>query len=82
MFRGGIPPAFSHVGPVVAVCLDLGVTARFIPVREPWRRVHEAILGLLANMTIWQMSQPVPEAGHEHEPSTAQHQPLSQLLSL
>jgi hypothetical protein len=25
------------VGPIVATCLDLGVTARFIPLREPWR---------------------------------------------
>lgn len=36
-FRGGIPPQFQHFGPVVATCLDLGVTARFIPLREPWR---------------------------------------------
>lgn len=36
-FRGGIPPAFPYFGPIVAVCLDLGVTARFIPLREPWR---------------------------------------------
>jgi transposase len=36
-FRGGIPPAFAHFGPVVATCLDLDVTARFIPLREPWR---------------------------------------------
>ncbi len=36
-FRGGIPPAFQHFGPVVATCLDLGVTPRFIPLREPWR---------------------------------------------
>ena len=36
-FRGGIPPASHHFGPVVATCLDLGVTPRFIPLREPWR---------------------------------------------
>lgn len=36
-FRGGIPPAWAHFGPVVATCLDLGVTPRFIPLREPWR---------------------------------------------
>jgi hypothetical protein len=36
-FRGAIPPQYQHFGPVVATCLDLGVTARFIPVREPWR---------------------------------------------
>lgn len=36
-FRGGIPPAWPHFGPVVATCLDLGVTPRFIPLREPWR---------------------------------------------
>jgi hypothetical protein len=36
-FRGGIPPAWSHFGPVVATCLDLDVVARFIPLREPWR---------------------------------------------
>ena len=36
-FRGGIPPASEHFGPVVAMCLDLGVTPRFIPLREPWR---------------------------------------------
>ena len=36
-FRGGIQPAWQHFGPVVATCLDLAVTARFIPVREPWR---------------------------------------------
>lgn len=36
-FRGGIPPAYQHFGPVVATCLDLGVTPRFIPLREPWR---------------------------------------------
>ena len=36
-FRGGIQPAYQHFGPVVATCLDLGVTPRFIPVREPWR---------------------------------------------
>ena len=28
------------------------------PVREPLRRVHEAILGLLEDMTIWRMSRP------------------------
>ena len=50
-------------------------------VREPLRRVHEAILGLLANMTIWQMSQPVNE-GPDAEPYVPQNQPLSQLLSL
>lgn len=36
-FRGGIPPAYAYFGPIVATCLDLGVTARFIPLREPWR---------------------------------------------
>jgi len=36
-FRGGIQPAWRHFGPIVATCLDLGVTPRFIPVREPWR---------------------------------------------
>lgn len=36
-FRGGIQPAWQHFGPVVATCLDLAVTPRFIPVREPWR---------------------------------------------
>lgn len=36
-FRGGIPPRSSQFGPVVAACLDLGVTPRFIPLREPWR---------------------------------------------
>lgn len=36
-FRGGIPPQSQHFGPVVATCLDLGVTPRFIPLREPWR---------------------------------------------
>lgn len=30
-FRGGIPPRASQFGPVVATCLDLGVTPRFIP---------------------------------------------------
>lgn len=36
-FRGGIQPAWQNFGPVVATCLDLGVTPRFIPLREPWR---------------------------------------------
>lgn len=36
-FRGGIPPAWQHFGPIVATCLDLGVIPRFIPLREPWR---------------------------------------------
>ena len=36
-FRGGIQPAWQHFSPIVAACLDLGVTPRFIPVREPWR---------------------------------------------
>ena len=36
-FRGGIPPAYANFGPVVATCLDLGITPRFIPLREPWR---------------------------------------------
>lgn len=36
-FRGAIPPAYAYFGPIVAACLDLGVTARFIPLREPWR---------------------------------------------
>ncbi len=35
--RGAIPPRASTFGPVVATCLDLGVTARFAPLREPWR---------------------------------------------
>jgi putative transposase len=35
--RGGIPPRASTFGPVVATCLDLGVIARFAPLREPWR---------------------------------------------
>lgn len=50
-------------------------------VREPLRRVHEAILGLLANMTIWQMSQPLNESTQEVE-LLGQSHPLSQLLSL
>ncbi|HSL25693.1 MAG TPA: hypothetical protein VLA54_05360 [Acidimicrobiia bacterium] len=32
-FRGAIPPRSSQFGPVVATCLDLGVTPRFIPLR-------------------------------------------------
>jgi len=36
-FRGTIPPAYAYFGPVVATCLDLDVTPRFIPLREPWR---------------------------------------------
>ena len=36
-FRGGIQPQYQHFGPVVATCLDLGITPRFIPLREPWR---------------------------------------------
>lgn len=36
-FRGGIPPAWQYFSPIVAACLDLDVTARFIAVREPWR---------------------------------------------
>lgn len=36
-FRGGIPPAWQYFSPIVATCLDLGVTPRFIPLREPWR---------------------------------------------
>lgn len=36
-FRGAIPPAWAHFGPVVATCLDLEVVPRFIPLREPWR---------------------------------------------
>jgi putative transposase len=35
--RGAIPPRSQTFGPVVATCLDLGVTARFAPLREPWR---------------------------------------------
>jgi putative transposase len=35
--RGAIPPRAKTFGPVVATCLDLGVTARFAPLREPWR---------------------------------------------
>ena len=36
-FRGGIQPLFQYFGPIVATCLDLEVTPRFIPLREPWR---------------------------------------------
>ena len=36
-FRGAIQPRWQHFSPIVATCLDLGVVARFIPVREPWR---------------------------------------------
>jgi transposase len=36
-FRGGIQPAWAYFSPIVATCLDLGVTPRFIPLREPWR---------------------------------------------
>jgi len=36
-FRGAIPPNWAQFGPVVAACLDLDVTPRFIPLREPWR---------------------------------------------
>jgi len=38
-FRGAIPSAraFKYFGPVVAMCLDLDITPRFIPLREPWR---------------------------------------------
>lgn len=36
-FRGAIPPQWRHFSPIVAACLDLGVTPRFIPLREPWR---------------------------------------------
>jgi hypothetical protein len=36
-FRGGIQPAWQYFSPIVATCLDLGVTPRFIPIREPWR---------------------------------------------
>ena len=36
--RGAIPPRASYFGPVVATCLDLGVTPRFAPLREPWRQ--------------------------------------------
>lgn len=35
--RGAIPPRARTFGPVVATCLDLGVVARFAPLREPWR---------------------------------------------
>lgn len=35
--RGAIPPRAAIFGPVVAACLDLGVIARFAPLREPWR---------------------------------------------
>ena len=35
--RGAIPPRAATFGPVVATCLDLGVIARFAPLREPWR---------------------------------------------
>lgn len=37
VFRGAIPPQAHMFGPVVATCLDLQVTPRFIPLREPWR---------------------------------------------
>ena len=30
-FRGGIQPAWQYFSPIVATCLDLGVTPRFIP---------------------------------------------------
>ncbi len=43
-FRGAIPPAYAYFGPVVATCLDLEVTPRFIPVREPWRNVTIATI--------------------------------------
>jgi hypothetical protein len=36
-FRGGIQPAWQYFSPIVATCLDLGVTPRFIPLQEPWR---------------------------------------------
>ena len=36
-FRGGIQPAWQYFSPIVAACLDLGITPRFIPLREPWR---------------------------------------------
>ncbi len=35
-FRGGIDP-LGNLGPIVATCLDLGITPRFIALREPWR---------------------------------------------
>jgi putative transposase len=36
-FRGAIQPRWQNFSPIVATCLDLGVVARFIPIREPWR---------------------------------------------
>ena len=36
-FRSAIPPRSSQFGHVVAACLDLGVTLRFIRLREQWR---------------------------------------------
>ncbi len=52
-FRGGIPPAWAHFGPVVATCLDLDVVPRFIPLaralaqrggRALQRRVGQEVL--------------------------------------
>ncbi len=51
-------------------------------VREPLRRVQEAILSLLANMTIWQLSQPMHDTPGDDEGFASRSQPLSQLLSL
>jgi len=31
------PTQMANFSPIVAICLDLGVVARFIPIREPWR---------------------------------------------
>ncbi len=36
-FRGAIQPRWQYFSPIVATCLELGVTPRFIPIREPWR---------------------------------------------
>ena len=36
-FRVAIPLAYAYFGPVVATCLGLDVTPRFISLREPWR---------------------------------------------
>ena len=50
-FRGGIQPAWQHFGPVVATCLDLGITPRFIPPSEPWRN------GVVEHFNdVWDMS--------------------------
>lgn len=35
--QGWNPATRKHFSPIVAMCLDLGITPRFIPLREPWR---------------------------------------------